>query len=210
MYPAATASFTVGYLSATARAADIWLSSAVRSACVSVFCCTIPRVPCSLARTSVLLAFALDPPAPAPTSPGDAGVGAAFSHGDLPVAVPESTCTPLPFTTTCVEPLVVVVLAAGLLVAVGLVARARAPRDDERDEHQQCSAEPDRGHFASTAHVRSPKFHTVCKTASSYDRPAARAWARPRSLRMRRSSRPGSRSRSCGATHATGVGAGRS
>ena len=35
-----------------------------------------------------------EPPAPVPTSPGDAGVGNAFSHGDFPVALPGTTVPP--------------------------------------------------------------------------------------------------------------------
>src|SRR5215471_9654851 len=92
MYPAASASFTVGYFAVTAFAAAIWALSCCCSVLVKGSCCTIPRTPCSEAATSAGVCAVL-PPAPAPTSPGEAGVGAASSHGDFPVALPGMTRT---------------------------------------------------------------------------------------------------------------------
>src|SRR6516165_3012725 len=87
----------------------------MRCTCVSGSCTTMPRPPCSLASVSVLF-VAVEPPAPAPTSPGDAGVGAAFSHGDLPVAVPGITWAPPSLTVTGTAVLAVVVVTGFLVL----------------------------------------------------------------------------------------------
>jgi hypothetical protein len=59
--------------------------------------------------------LALEPPPPAPTSPGDAGVGAAFSQGDLPVAVPGITWAPPSLAVTGTAAFAVVVGTGFLL-----------------------------------------------------------------------------------------------
>src|SRR5258708_38391434 len=71
----------------TVLAAASWVASVACSAGVSASCGTLPRTPCSSAMTLALLATAALPPLPAPTSPGDAGVGAASSHGVFAAAV---------------------------------------------------------------------------------------------------------------------------
>src|SRR5437879_3400287 len=91
---------------ATVLAAAICASSARFSAVVNGTCSTAPRAPCSDAATSAGV-LAAEPPAPAPTCPGDAGVGAASSHGDLPVALPGMTFTEFADTIASVGAVVV-------------------------------------------------------------------------------------------------------
>src|SRR6185437_7290838 len=99
-----------GYSRATVLAAASCTLSSLCSAAVSATGSTAPRTPCSAASTEAALLTLALPPAPAPTSPGDAGVGAASSQGDLPVALPGITLTELADTTACVGGAVVAVV----------------------------------------------------------------------------------------------------
>ena len=95
--------------------------------------------------TLTLLTLASDPPAPAPTSPGDAGVGAAISHGDVPVAVPliTSSCADWPGASV----VVVGAAAFGGLVAGELVFDELEQPGDERHRGKtgNCSGGIDSG-----------------------------------------------------------------
>src|SRR5262245_43500430 len=71
----------------------------------------MPRAPCSPAITEALTL----PPPPVPSSPGDAGVGAAFSHGESPVAVPAITW-PSPEAMGWTSGICVVGVGRGVLV----------------------------------------------------------------------------------------------
>src|SRR5215475_12292320 len=127
MYPAASASLTVGYFVATSRASVICPSSASRSPFVSVCCCTMPRSPCSLAATSAFDASDCDPPSPPPTWPGDDGVGAAFSHADVPFALPGMILIAFVPTTTGVTLVVGVVDDAVFGFALALLLEPEQP-----------------------------------------------------------------------------------
>jgi hypothetical protein len=85
---------------------------------VSGSCRTIPRAPCPVDSASALLS---DPPPPAPTWPGDAGSGEAFSHGEDPFALPTITwSSPDRIAVSGVVVAVLVEVDAGGLLAFGL------------------------------------------------------------------------------------------
>src|SRR5689334_15260922 len=86
----------------------------------------MPRSPCSVAATSAFDASDCDPPSPPPTWPGDDGVGAAFWHGDVPVALPGMILIAFVPTTTGV-----------MLVVGGEVDAADFELDDFEDDPEQ-------------------------------------------------------------------------